>query len=328
MLNTLLPSLTNLTTRTIPLALVAALAVKATAQTLVPNGGFEDTVHCTGWDPPFTSALHWTSANTATPDMYDADLVRGCGVDLVPGSDIYTEPYEGERFAGCWQWYGAGSSDVHEYLMARLLAPMEAGDSYRVSMHYALAPPAHMAIDRIGVYFAQDSLFQDDLYTIEVIPQVQLFSPDSGYLVSTDWVELADTFMAIGNERWMIFGTFTHVDDVNGIVIPGFPLGAAYYYFDDIRVEPVDAGSGIAEGPVKPSLELRGDAFYWYGSSPLTDAMLFDATGRVIRQWKPIHGSAELPYMLPTNLATGVYVLSVFSDTERRSVSFVKGGRD
>ena len=85
---------------------------------------------------------------------------------------------------------------------------------------------------------------------------------------------------------------------------------------------------GIAEGPVKPSLELRGDAFYWYGSSPLTDAMLFDATGRVIRQWKPIHGSAELPYMLPTNLATGVYVLSVFSDTERRAVSFVKGGRD
>ncbi|MBK6627341.1 MAG: hypothetical protein IPJ87_12035 [Flavobacteriales bacterium] len=56
-----------------------ALAAMATAQNLVPNPSFEDTTHCSLYQPPYEEAVGWYSANLATPDIWDCDTIAPCG---------------------------------------------------------------------------------------------------------------------------------------------------------------------------------------------------------------------------------------------------------
>ncbi|MDQ3101696.1 MAG: hypothetical protein M3R08_09950 [Bacteroidota bacterium] len=214
-----------------------ALAAMAMAQNLVPNPSFEDTTRCDISDPPFSEALHWTSPNLATPDLFDANLERLCGYSMGPDDSYYLPPADGLRVAAGFQWYGPNSSNTREYLMAKLLQPLVEDQSYLVSLKCARSSMNHRAKDRIGVYFGMDSIFQNDGNTLLVVPQVELFDPQGGYLESTSWIQMTDTFVGAGGEQWIIYGTFQDANEVNGILLPPGWVNTAYYFFDEVSVE-------------------------------------------------------------------------------------------
>lgn len=306
-----------------------AIASPVLAQNLVRNPSFEDTTKCTGWHPLYTEAEYWYNPNMATPDIYDTDLDRQCGTEMGPSSVYYLDPFDGLRFAGGFQWYWGGSN-TREYFMSPLLEPLVAGQAYRVSLYYAWRGSNRFAIDRIGVYFGPDSMFQGNPNTLQVAPQVELLAMDSSYLVNTAWTQLADTFVAVGGEQWIIFGTFNDAIDVNWIEVPfgGFN-SETYYYFDLVEVVPVEGPNGIMDKPFHGGIEVREGMVHWGALVQFDGALLFDVAGRVVHTWPLQALVPDRPSPLPLSLSNGMYVIAAWGGGSRYSVRFVKeeGGR-
>ena len=331
MLNTLLPSLTNNAARSIPLVLVAALAVEATAQNVVPNPSFEDTARCNAeYDPVLLSAPPWFNINRATPDIYDCDLVQRCGEVWDPADpDVQLSGFQyartGSRFVGAYHWYGANSSDTKEYLTVRLTTELVAQAVYSVSLSYSRADGFVLATDRISVFFGTDSFYVNDFRTVHVQPQVDLVDPDHEYLTNAeDWVQLTGAFVAAGGERYMTIGSFLDSSQVNGTIAPTGFLQYAYYYYDDVAVieEP---RSGIHELAfsgyllVDGNLRLKGLPDNTYA------ARVIDATGRVIQELDQVlsnSGHADIP-LGDQEMAYGLYLVSVWSKEGRGATRFV-----
>ncbi|HRN38228.1 MAG: T9SS type A sorting domain-containing protein [Flavobacteriales bacterium] len=330
MLNALLSSLTNIAARAIPLVTAATLAAMATAQNLVPNPSFEDTALCDTYDPVRMTAPPWFNPTTATPDIYECDLVRQCGIVWDPADpDVQASGWQyahtGTRFAGAYHWYGANSSDTKEYFMVRLLQDLDAGTAYAVSLYYSRADGFNLATDRISAYFGPDSMHVNDYRTLYLQPQVDLMDPDHEYLTNAeDWTYIADTFVASGNERYMIIGSFLDSSQVNGTVAPTGIASYCYYYYDDVSVVAIGpSGIGEVRLNVFPqtdgSLRLNG-----IPNGPLR-AKVIDAQGRLIQEFR-VTAVGRVADLRIGNLGMGVYVVTVWSREGRGSARFVWPG--
>lgn len=315
-----------------------ALAGMATAQiNLVPNPSFEDATICDSLPPQeyeymLGLARPWFSPNTATPDIYDCDLDRRCGVPMDPDDlqGVMVQGFQlaqhGDRFAGAYQWFGPGvppEQDTREYLMIRLTAPLVGQQTYRISLWYSRAEGYSYAIDHIGVHFGMDSISVNHPTVLEVMPQVHLRDPLSTYLAEGNaWVYLADTFIATGGEQWMTIGTFEGSDQVDGIEATPSSYPVAYYYFDAISVEPLD-GTGIEEWNV---WYAGGDmlGLDWQAGSPLEHVCVMDLSGRVVveRSFRWQQGGHALG--LPHHLTAGLYIVEGISAGRRWVAKFVK----
>ncbi len=328
MLNALLSSLTKQNARVIPLAVAVALAGLATAQNLVPNPSFEDTAYCGTYDPVRLPAPPWFNPNTATPDIYDNDLTRQCGVVWDPADpDVQASGWQyartGTRFAGAYQWYGANSSDTKEYFMVRLLQDLQVGMPYAVSLCYSRAGGYSLATDRISVYFGPDSIHSDDFRTLPVQPQVDLMDPAHAYLTdAVNWTCLSDTFVALGNERYMIIGSFQDSSQVNGIDTFSGVAPLCYYYYDDVSVVALGP-SGIRE--VELGAHVLTDSSLRLQNVPdgRLNIRILDTTGRLTRTVHAIgeRGTADVD-LSDAGMARGIYMVTVWSKEARRSTRF------
>ena len=320
MLKALLLLLTNL-----------AIAAIATAQNLVPNPSFEDTTYCDVYDPIIKTALHWYNVNTATPDIWDCDTVRRCGNHIMDPNDTgvlltgYLPSFDGLRHAGCYQWYGPDGSSTREYLMAELLSDLQAGQSYRASLYCARPKGFRRAIDRIGIYFSPDSIFEPYPTTLPFVPQAELVDPNNTYLVDTNWVQVMDTFIAAGNERWLLFGTFLDDADVNGIDIPPLvPLDKAYYYIDLVSVVPLYSEAVNEHAAESPLLLANAAQITWRGSRRLDVLIVYDSSGRLVLRPEFSHGTGDMTVPIPAWLVAGAYVVEGWADGTRYGAKFVK----
>ncbi|MGB6048909.1 MAG: T9SS type A sorting domain-containing protein [Flavobacteriales bacterium] len=310
-----------------------ALAGMATAQTnLVLNGSFEDTINC---DMPvigIRKATHWYTANLASPDVWDADLDRGCGFALDPDGFpglSYLAPFQGLRHAGEYFWFGqvdTGSTDTREYMMTLLSAPLVAGTNYEVSLHIALSPNMRYAVDHIGVWLGPDSLFESTPSWLSVTPQLRLRDPVNTYLTGNEtWTLLKDTLIAQGGEQWMVIGNFDVADSVNGITAYPEALNAyAYYYIDSVSVRPVQRPSSVLEPSFSGGWSGSGLWVRWSGNTALDEVRVLDAQGRlVISERVDLYGGHGL--LQSTSLKPGLYVVLASIGDRWFSTRFIKG---
>lgn len=311
------------------LSLTLALAVMATAQTnLVPNGSFEDTVNCDMFTQcSLLKAEYWRNPNLSTPDVYDCDLDRLCGQAMDPfnsPSGFYHPAFEGDRFSGGYYWYGPGSSNTREYLMVQLTEAMEAGLAYEVGLHYLLPTRFRFAVDHIGVWFGQDSLFQGTPNWLNVNPQVKLRDPVAEYLAEATWTALVDTFMAQGGETWMVIGNFDVAEAVSGSTVNPDALDPyAYYFIDLVRVELLDKPQAIADligGWQGTTLWLS-----WTKGSRPDIVELFDLAGCRVFSSQDGMSERDARWDLPS-LANGIYLVRGIKDGWHQSIKVIKGG--
>lgn len=314
--------------RTLLLSLTTALAGTAMAQiNLVPNSSFEDTVDCyVTTQCRLLKAVHWRNPNLATPDLYDCDTVRVCGAPMTPDLGLAYQPsLDGSRHAGAFFWYGPGGSNTRDYLMVQLTDPLEHGATYEVSLSYTRRRFYHqLAVDHVGVWFGADSLFEPHPNVITATPQVRLTDPIEDHLtVGGEWVQLSDTFVADGGERWMVIGNFDPPGSVDGIVVePGAISATCYYYIDSVSVSVV-AGTDIQELP--PTV-------FWNGNGLTLDLgllrepvhlLIWGLNGQLLHDRQSVGDGPRHTWPI-SQLADGVYVLEAITDRQRRVVKFVK----
>jgi len=327
MLNALLSSLTNNAARAIPLAAAATLAAMATAQNLVPNPSFEDTVDCsTPTQCTLLKATQWYNPTISTPDVWDADTTRLCGYDIRTQGVGQMQPPEGARMAGGYFWDGPSGGPTRDYMLTRLTEELAPGAAYQVSLWYVRNAAFGSAVDHVGVWLGNDSIHEPTWGPMGLVPQVRLRDPNIEYLTNgTQWTQLVDTFTAIGGERWLIIGNFDPQDSIQAIVAnPAAPYSNCYYYIDQVAVEALH-GAGIRE--------IANAAAYWDGRNLVLHAEGFsgtvtvdvlDALGRQVYRSEAgfSGGKAEVPM---DHYPRGLYVVRMRCGQREAVVKFVKG---
>lgn len=327
MLNALLPSFDNSTVYTIPLVMAAALAGKATAQNLVQNPSFEDTVNC-GVPTQCTllKSAHWFNPTLSTPDVWDADTARQCGYAIPDPGMGYMLPEDGSRMAGLYFWDGPFGGDSREYIQSKLQDGLLEGSTYQVSLRYVRNPAFGSAVDHIGVWLGGDSLHESTIGPMDLVPQIKLRDPNNPYLINgSDWTQLVDTFSAVGGEQWLIIGNFDPQDSVHAIVAdPDAAYANCYYYIDDLVLQALH-GAGVATHG-KPSAWWDGSnmvisAMNWHGAVVMD---VLDAAGRLLVRSTIsfTNGRAMTPM---DQLATGIYLLRLQGARNTTVVRMVKG---
>lgn len=329
MLKALLLLLMKLALRAMALAALLALAGMAMAQTnLVLNGSFEDTVDCA---VPMASQLpkanHWYNPTNATPDLYDCDMERECGYTMdLPYWNGFMLSQDGLRHSGFYPWDGPFATlDGREYMMVELSDVLVAGETYEVSLWYALRRPFQYGVDHIGVWFGSEAVQEDTIGPISLVPQIRLEDPDNAHLGESEtWTRLVDTLVAQGGERWLVIGNFDPIALVDGsLVNPNGFESSCYYYVDNVVVRLLQP-NGIGELK-RPKLWWNGQAWQVSGLVHEGEVTLevYNMLGALVHRQRVTTEGDRLVLAYDPPIA-GSYFLSVSWANGRMTVRFIK----
>jgi hypothetical protein len=226
------------------------LYIPVKAQNLVLNSSFEDTISCSNWmSGTFGNSLpaqNWLGCIQGSPDFYHPGY---CGNALMPSSPI---GYQWARTGVAYEGFGAYTPNIlnhHEFIGGILSDSLIAGHNYSINFYLSLANSCQYYIDRIGVYFSNDTIQipQQGNFAPYYIPYTPQFETMQGNLISdtANWVQITGNIIAAGGERFFAIGNFR---DDNYISIDSISSGSssgAYYFIDDVSI--TDSTVGIIE---------------------------------------------------------------------------------
>ncbi len=235
-------------------------------ENLVTNPGFEDlSSPVVTWDQ-LDHATGWSNANGGSVDVL-AKTASTSNVGI-PENELGTvEPFDGENCAGFVAWkddkrpnikriWKGKSVEPHrvawntysEYLQGTLSKALVADMQYEVSFRVSLGEHSDRAVSGIGAMFSGEKInevhrrFLDgtpDVWTTEVVKDKE------------GWVEVTGSFIAAGNEQYIIIGAYSGDYMTKEEVITGPDNQRAYYYVDGISVveKPLNDsdGDGVAD---------------------------------------------------------------------------------
>jgi hypothetical protein len=222
------------------------------AQNLVPNPSFEDTVQCpigvNVTTDQMTYATGWHKATAGTPDYFNS---CNTGMVGVPQNFIGWEyAKSGVAYAGlCTANKGNPGPNYREYIQTRLTDSLIAGKKYHVSFYVSLADSVGYACNNIGAYFSPTAISSFGTSNFSYIPQIAN-TPANPLTKKNGWTIVADTFTAAGGELYITIGNFNDGAHSDTVFVGGAPIGdrnTSYYYIDDISVTHVDTAAGINE---------------------------------------------------------------------------------
>jgi len=137
--------------------------------------------------------------------------------------------------------------NYREYIQTQLITPLQPNQLYRISFKYALAQHSTFLSNKLGIAFTEKAIVQKD----GVLPFKPTVFIDTAVLFCTPgiWVEFVDTFRTRGGELFMTLGNFSPDSQTAYISNDISSLNTtlqhtiltnqvAYYYIDDIRLEP------------------------------------------------------------------------------------------
>lgn len=228
------------------LIVMAFVACPGFAQNLVINPGFEqhsaamslswltgaDMFRCfnvTGWTQPTNGSSDFFFRSTTSPAM-----------NIKPYAGEH-EAASGNAFAGFINW--VPGREYREYITGELSQPLEKGKKYAFRMKVCTGNFNPYFVNELGAYFSEDRL-EDRSTQVTLKQQPQVWLDVSPMKDSPEtWIEVSNVFIAQGGEKYFTFGNFINdslvkVSTLNNRT-DGF-CAYAYYYADDIVVEPTD----------------------------------------------------------------------------------------
>lgn len=253
----------------ISILLISKVAV---GQNLVNNSSFETYTECPRVDGQLHFATGWYNPTNASPDLFHAcnnnDGGR-VGVPKHPGGFQYAHTGNGYAALILYGWTpGDKKRSYREYMGTQLRQPLNKGKTYCISMYVALYKQSRYAVRGPDVYFSNDSLFQLDLEPLrDVSPQLD--NQGNVFLNDTiNWTKLSWIYTPTDNYSWMLIGNFrdneaTAIETIRDI--PEEQSTLAYYYIDDISVNPMPEDTG-----------LIADQFLPCGAPVTVNAGIFD----------------------------------------------------
>lgn len=152
---------------------------------------------------------YWQPIDTGKASNYLATL--NPPIKNAPGALGYQFPRTGNNYIICTFYCNTCPTyNRREYPRNRLKKPLSAGKVYCAKYYVVNTNNSPLAIDRFGAYFSDSSLDTINYCNsglTYLTPQVQ---NASGNIITDtmNWVPITGTFVATGNEKYMVLGNF------------------------------------------------------------------------------------------------------------------------
>jgi hypothetical protein len=298
-------------------ALLSFCSFFSYSQNLVPNSGFECfeeevCTYFTSWNNRafHLSACGWDIANFGgSPDVFSTKISETCWNKMPTNSYVFEGgsrvigsqmPRTGNRFAGIFTYSeteGFPLFSYREYLEMELSATLVAGQKYCGEVYVSLAETPQYASNNIGIYISDHKIDYSDLPNngyrsngtfIGVEPTIV----EKNVIMDTvNWYRIAGVFTAKESDRFIVVGNFqenwqTQVVDKGGYWPDSHDYHTAYYFVDDVSIEPY----------VEKSLEINGPLSICAGDSLFLKAQggLLDITWTTLEDTTAVIAEGEL----------------------------------
>lgn len=212
------------------------------SQNLVINPDFETKTGCPNASGQFILAEEWFSPNIGTPDYFN-----DCSSTLEYGTEYNTKggqiPHSGHGYMGI-QSENLHNNEFFEYLETHLKEPLKSDQQYCLKLYLSLGD-CNFALDELGAVFSQ-SILKDLQVKKIVLPYLPL--TNGSVLSDTEkWMCIKGIYKAKGGEKFLTIGYFDKEDKfirvrMNPKNDPTFK--SAYYFIDDVTMEPMEDASG------------------------------------------------------------------------------------
>ena len=298
------------------------LSLKVSAQNLVLNPSFEDTITC----PIGTWAMqcrYWYSASVGSPDYFSEQPDIFCSTSYVPQNQVgFQYARTGIAYVGLGPFVSTtfpSFANRREYIGGGLSDTLKHGHEYCVSFYVSVAEEFKYVVDGIGLYLSVDSAVD---YTINTnLPFVPQISNPSGNIIydTLNWVQISGTYIANGGEKYLTIGNFkdnanTLIDSINNNVPQS--RYESYLFIDDVSV--IDCTVGIGEvnnnkdiGRLYPN---PANTFVYYqdnlGENENGIITLLDMLGKELKGYKLTKGN-NLISIPVSDLAKGIYLVKI-----------------
>ncbi len=199
-----------------------------TAQNLVPNPSFEDTVACPDWISQVERAAGWSQFRPT------ADYFNSCS------NSVYTVPYSlgyqcastGNAYCGIW-CYNSTLSNLREYIGRQLSTPLIIGQKYYITIRFNLSNGANCAVNKQGVLFSTVEYNNSNWAPITNFAHIYSTTIISDTL---NWTNISGSFIADSAYQYIIIGSFFDDNNVDTFKINSSNNCISYYYIDDVCI--------------------------------------------------------------------------------------------
>lgn len=311
------------------LILTAVTTIAATAQNLVNNPSFEDTIMCPNFVSQIDYATGWSTTNF-TPDYYNACNNNGSinpGMVGVPNNARGYQPARtGNAYAGIVTYYTA-QTNYREVFQSQLLQPLQPGVTYQVGMWIVLNEDnAQLAVDGgIGIYISNSPINTSQLFSY--VPQIM--NPNGNVLNdSLNWTLISGLYTATGGETYITIGGFIP-DNALTIINRGGTYPFTSYAIEDVYVQQnlstgmtEDLGSLINVYP-NPATDNVNISFAHAGTGKVL-IELYNSIGEMVYSSLEDNYSGKGISIPLAHLASGVYSLAILTNGTRCVKKIIK----
>ena len=224
--------------------LTCFISFLSTGQNLVTNGNFELYTTC----PTYTGSTMFTAqdwqlvgATWSSPDYYDT-----CQTSLFPNGTLpitflgyQNDCCGGGGFVGMWAFHKTEPDIEREYIQIKLTDTLITSHMYVCKMLVNLANESEYAIKTMGMYFSPTPYYAGSTGSVTGLinitnPQIQSASVIND---TVSWVTVQDTFIANGNEAYLLIGNFqTDISSDTIFLWNKGHGGCTYIYVDSVSV--------------------------------------------------------------------------------------------
>ncbi|WP_317899105.1 T9SS type A sorting domain-containing protein [Aurantibacillus circumpalustris] len=196
----------------------------------VNNGGFEQVV--LGSNPPLAKCWRAIDSSSFFGITFSASLPP---FNVPLNGYTYQWPKHGNNYFGS-TFFNVGST--RGYPLNKLKDSLKSGVTYCVKFYCNITNNTTYGIDGIGAYFGDSQVDTINYCThplTYLIPQVQ--NPTGNLITDTlNWLPITGTFVATGNEKYMIIGNFKSDVATNTVLInpTHLPTIATDVLLDDV----------------------------------------------------------------------------------------------
>lgn len=223
----------------VQLTLITLSSLTYAQQNLVPNPSFEEYDTCpvdinggSIFGGNYFPVVSWTVPTAGSSDYFN---ICGSPDVCIPNNVMGTQTaLAGNGYTGIYCYYN-NAGDYREYIQVPLIQELLANQRYHISFYVSLAETlSHYAIKEIGAYLSATAINTNTNTPLLFTPQIQF--RDSVITDTVGWTNIRGSFIAKGDERYLIIGNFNTDLSSTAVPINNINSPISYYYIDSVSV--------------------------------------------------------------------------------------------
>jgi hypothetical protein len=183
----------------------------------VSNGSFES-LNSNSITSLYNTVNYWQPIDTGK--FCDYLITTRQPISNAPGAFGYQYPRTGDNYIGSTFFCANCSFNPRGYPRNRLKSFLQSGKTYCVKFHVVNTNNSPFAIENFGAYFGtsqMDTINYCNIPLTYLTPQV---INTNGIITDTmNWVPITGTFVANGNEKYLVLGNFKSDSQTNTVLI-------------------------------------------------------------------------------------------------------------